>query len=102
MGLALGGSLENAVVISGNKVLNEEGLRFEDECVRHKALDALGDLYLAGAPIIGRFTGSKSGHAHSNQLLRALFANPDAWCWVELDDHRTALDADWRKAAISA
>jgi UDP-3-O-[3-hydroxymyristoyl] N-acetylglucosamine deacetylase len=102
MGLALGGSLENAVVISGNKVLNEEGLRFSDECVRHKALDALGDLYLAGAPIIGRFTGVKSGHAHSNRLLRALFAEPAAWCWVELDDHRAALDADWRAEAISA
>ncbi len=102
MGLALGGSLENAVVISGNKVLNEDGLRFVDECVRHKTLDALGDLYLAGAPIIGRFTGVKSGHAHSNQLLRALFANPAAWCWVELDDHRAAVAADWRTEAISA
>ncbi len=102
MGLALGGSLDNAVVISGNKVLNEEGLRFDDECVRHKALDALGDIYLAGAPIIGRFIGQKSGHAHSNQLLRALFANPDAWCWVELDDHQASYQVNWLNQAVSA
>jgi len=102
MGLALGGSLDNAVVISGNKVLNEEGLRFDDECVRHKALDAVGDLYLAGAPIIGRFSGSKSGHAHSNLLLRALFAHPAAWTFVELDDYAAARRSDWRSAAVSA
>lgn len=99
MGLALGGSLDNAVVISGNKVLNEEGLRFDDECVRHKALDALGDLYLAGAPLIGRFSGLKSGHAHSNQLLRALFADADAWTFVELDDHHALHQANWRRVA---
>ncbi|WP_337996118.1 UDP-3-O-acyl-N-acetylglucosamine deacetylase [Oleispirillum naphthae] len=102
MGLALGGSLDNAVVISGNKVLNEEGLRFDDECVRHKALDAVGDLYLAGAPIIGRFSGSKSGHAHSNQLLRALFANPAAWAFVEIDDYALAHQSGWRREAVSA
>ncbi len=100
MGLALGGSLDNAVVISGNKVLNEEGLRFDDECVRHKALDALGDLYLAGAPLIGRFSGLKSGHAHSNLLLRALFADADAWALVEIDDHAALREAaDWRHTA---
>jgi UDP-3-O-[3-hydroxymyristoyl] N-acetylglucosamine deacetylase len=78
-GLALGGSLKNAVVVSQDKVLNEEGLRFDDEFVRHKVLDCVGDLYLAGAPIIGRFVGSCAGHAMHNKLLRALFADPTAW-----------------------
>lgn len=78
-GLARGGSLENAVVISGDRVLNEEGLRFDDEFVRHKILDAVGDLYLAGTQIIGRFHGVCSGHALTNKLLVALFADPDAW-----------------------
>ena len=78
-GLALGGSLKNAVVVSQDKVLNEAGLRFEDEFVRHKVLDCIGDLYLAGAPIIGRFVGDCAGHAMHNKLLRALFADPTAW-----------------------
>jgi UDP-3-O-[3-hydroxymyristoyl] N-acetylglucosamine deacetylase len=78
-GLALGGSLKNAVVVSKDKVLNEDGLRFEDEFVRHKALDCVGDLYLAGAPIIGRVVGDCAGHAMHNKLLRALFADPTAW-----------------------
>ena len=78
-GLALGGSLKNAVVVSQDKVLNEEGLRFEDEFVRHKVLDGIGDLYLAGGPIIGRFVGDCTGHAMHNKLLRALFADPSAW-----------------------
>ena len=78
-GLALGGSLDNAVVVSQDKVLNEGGLRFEDEFVRHKVLDCVGDLYLAGAPIIGRFVGDCAGHAMHNKLLRALFADPAAW-----------------------
>lgn len=79
MGLARGGSLDNAVVISGDTVMNAEGLRFSDEFVRHKILDAVGDLYLAGAPIIGHFHGVRSGHALNNQLLRALFADRSAW-----------------------
>jgi len=83
-GLARGGSLDNAVVIDGNGVMNEGGLRFEDEFVRHKVLDSIGDLYLAGAPILGRFTGHKTGHAMNLRLLRALFADESAWCWVEL------------------
>ena len=78
-GLALGGSLKNAVVVSQDKVLNEDGLRFEDEFVRHKVLDCVGDLYLAGAPIAGRFIGDCAGHAMHNKLLRALFADPTAW-----------------------
>jgi UDP-3-O-[3-hydroxymyristoyl] N-acetylglucosamine deacetylase len=83
-GLARGGSLDNAVVISGDHVLNEGGLRFADEFVRHKLLDAYGDLYLAGGPIIGYFQGSRSGHAHTRRLLAALFADPDAWCATTL------------------
>ncbi|CAO3422539.1 UDP-3-O-acyl-N-acetylglucosamine deacetylase [Azospirillum doebereinerae] len=79
MGLARGGSLDNAVVISGDTVMNAGGLRFADEFVRHKILDAVGDLYLAGAPIVGHFHGVRSGHALNNQLLRALFADRSAW-----------------------
>jgi UDP-3-O-[3-hydroxymyristoyl] N-acetylglucosamine deacetylase len=78
-GLARGGSMENAVVIDGDRVLNPEGLRRPDEFVRHKALDAVGDLYVLGAPIIGRFEGVKGGHALNNRLVRALLARPDAW-----------------------
>ncbi|MEL0107142.1 MAG: UDP-3-O-acyl-N-acetylglucosamine deacetylase [Rhodospirillaceae bacterium] len=84
LGLAKGGSLENAVVVSGDKILNEDGLRFDDEFVRHKMLDAVGDLYLAGAPLIGHFHGICSGHAANNQLLRAVFADPSNWSYVEL------------------
>jgi UDP-3-O-[3-hydroxymyristoyl] N-acetylglucosamine deacetylase len=78
-GLALGGSLDNAVVVSGDKVLNEGGLRYDDEFVRHKVLDAVGDLYLAGAPIAGRFHGACSGHGTNNRLLRKMFADRSAW-----------------------
>src|SRR5579864_7560676 len=79
-GLARGGSLDNAVVISGDRVLNAGGLRFSDEFVRHKLVDALGDLYLAGGPIIGHFCGTRSGHALTRRLVAALFADPNAWC----------------------
>jgi len=79
-GLARGGSLDNAVVVSGSRVLNDGGLRFADEFVRHKLVDALGDLYLAGGPIIGHFRGLRSGHALNRRLLAALFADRDAWC----------------------
>ena len=81
-GLALGGSLNNAVVIDGERILNDGGLRYADEFVRHKVLDSIGDLYLAGGPIIGRFTGVRAGHALNIRLLRALFADPEAWSWV--------------------
>ena len=74
-GLALGGSLDNAVVVGENKILNEDGLRFEDEFVRHKILDSIGDLYLAGKPIYGYFYGNKSGHFLNNQLLRKIFSD---------------------------
>ncbi|WP_374633237.1 UDP-3-O-acyl-N-acetylglucosamine deacetylase [Paracoccus sp. (in: a-proteobacteria)] len=83
-GLALGGTYLNAVVIDGDKVLSPGGLRHEDEAVRHKMLDAVGDLGLAGAPLLARYTGHRAGHAMTNKLLRALFAAPDAWEWVTL------------------
>ncbi|HWL57171.1 MAG TPA: UDP-3-O-acyl-N-acetylglucosamine deacetylase [Paracoccus sp. (in: a-proteobacteria)] len=83
-GLALGGTYLNAVVIDGDKVLSPGGLRHADEAVRHKMLDAMGDLALAGAPILGRYTGHRAGHAMTNKLLRALFAAPDAWEWVSV------------------
>jgi UDP-3-O-[3-hydroxymyristoyl] N-acetylglucosamine deacetylase len=79
MGLARGGSMENAVVVDGDRILNPEGLRRPDEFVRHKALDAIGDLYLLGGPILGRFEGVLAGHGLNNALVRALLARPDAW-----------------------
>jgi len=79
LGLARGGSLDNVVVIDGGAVLNPKGLRRPDEFVRHKALDAIGDLYLLGAPLIGRYEGTYSGHALNNALARAVLARPSAW-----------------------
>lgn len=77
--LALGASMENAVVVDDYRILNDDGLRYEDEFVKHKVLDAIGDLYLLGRSLIGAFSGHKSGHALNNQLLRALAANEAAW-----------------------
>ncbi|WPZ32152.1 UDP-3-O-acyl-N-acetylglucosamine deacetylase [Thalassobaculum sp. OXR-137] len=85
-GLARGGSLDNAVVIDGDTVLNEGGLRFKDEFVRHKVLDCVGDLYLAGAPLIGHVDAVKAGHQINNAALRALFADPSAYAIVDVDD----------------
>ncbi|GEN59109.1 UDP-3-O-acyl-N-acetylglucosamine deacetylase [Acetobacter nitrogenifigens] len=82
VGLARGGSLSNAIVVENEAILNPTGLRAPDEFVRHKMLDAVGDLYLAGARLHGRFTGHKSGHGLNNRLLRALFADPRAWRWA--------------------
>lgn len=84
-GKALGGTVENAVVVDGARVLTPGGLRHADEAVRHKMLDALGDLYTAGAPILGRYSGVRAGHAVTNALLRTLFATPTAWRWVTCD-----------------
>lgn len=84
MGLARGGSMENAVVIEGDRILNPEGLRRPDEFVRHKALDAIGDLYVLGAPILGRFEGLLAGHGLNNALVRELLARPRAWRWRSL------------------
>lgn len=77
--LALGGSLDNAVVVDDYRVLNEDGLRYDDECVKHKILDVIGDLYLLGHSVIGAFTGYKSGHELNNKLLRRLMENQNAW-----------------------
>jgi UDP-3-O-[3-hydroxymyristoyl] N-acetylglucosamine deacetylase len=77
-GLALGGGLDNAVVLDEYRVLNSEGLRFADEFIRHKLLDAVGDLYLLGRPLIGAFTAHKSGHALNNRLMRAALADEQA------------------------
>ncbi len=84
-GLGRGGSLDNAIVIDDFRVLNSEGLRFDDEFVKHKALDAVGDLYMLGRPMIGAFHGHKSGHALNNQLVRALLADASAWEEVTFD-----------------
>lgn len=81
-GLALGGSLENAIVMDEYRVLNAEGLRLNDEFVRHKVLDAIGDLYLVGHPLLGAFSAHKSGHALNNRLLRELLADATAWEWM--------------------
>ena len=85
-GLGLGGSLENAVVVDRGRVLNPGGLRHADEFVRHKMLDAAGDLALAGAPIVGRYTGVRAGHALTNLLIRRLFATPGTWEWCDADE----------------
>ncbi|MGB5561176.1 MAG: UDP-3-O-acyl-N-acetylglucosamine deacetylase [Sedimenticolaceae bacterium] len=85
-GLALGGSMDNAIVVDDFRVLNEDGLRYEDEFVKHKILDAIGDLYLLGHSLIGAFSGYKSGHELNNRLLKALIAQPDAWEEVTFDD----------------
>ena len=84
--LALGGSLDNAVVVDDYRILNEDGLRYEDECVKHKILDAIGDLYLLGHSLIGSFTGFKSGHALNNRLLRELLVTESAWELVSFED----------------
>ncbi len=87
-GLARGGSLDNAVVIAadGSGLLNPEGLRFDDEFVRHKVLDLVGDLYLAGAPILGAVSARRTGHRHNNAALHALFADKAAWRWVDMTE----------------
>lgn len=90
IGLALGGNLENAVVVDGDRVVNPEGFRRVDECVRHKMLDALGDMALAGAPILGRYRGVRAGHRMTNLLLRELFATPDAYEWIVADGNLAA------------
>jgi len=103
-GLGRGGSLDNAVVVSGEGILNEDGLRYENEFVRHKVLDSIGDLYLAGGPILGHFHGYRSGHALNNELLRAVFADDAAWRWATFDDARPAPAAmpEERRLAVGA
>src|SRR5690606_34885104 len=84
--LALGGSVKNAIVVDDFRVLNEEGLRYNDEFVKHKILDAVGDLYLLGHSLIGEYIGYKSGHGLNNALLRELISQPNAWEFVEYKD----------------
>jgi len=86
MNLALGGSVDNAIVVDNYRILNEDGLRYNDEFVKHKILDAVGDLYLLGCSLIGSFKGYKSGHALNNQLLRALLAEENAWEYVTFEN----------------
>lgn len=88
--LTLGGTLDNAIVLDEYRVLNEDGLRYEDEFVRHKILDAIGDLYLAGHSLLGEFTGYKSGHGVNNQLVRALLDDESAWEVVTFEDKQDA------------
>ncbi len=98
--LALGGSVDNAIVVDEDSVLNEDGLRYEDEFVKHKILDAIGDLYLLGKSLIGEFRGYKSGHALNNLLLRTLLEQPDAWEVVTFADASTAPISYMRPAAV--
>lgn len=86
IGLALGGSLDNAIVLDDYRILNEEGLRFKDELVKHKMLDAVGDLFMCGYNILGSFKAYKSGHGLNNKLLRAVLANENAWEFVTFED----------------
>ena len=97
--LALGGSLDNAIVVDDDKVLNEDGLRYADEFVKHKILDAIGDLYLLGHSLIGEFKGFKSGHALNNTLLLALLENTDAWEKVSFENDEDAPIAFMRSAS---
>jgi UDP-3-O-[3-hydroxymyristoyl] N-acetylglucosamine deacetylase len=84
-GLARGGSLDNAIVVDEYKVINKDGLRYKDEFVRHKILDAMGDLFMLGKPLLGKFTAFKSGHELNNKLIRKLAENPDTWEVATLD-----------------
>ena len=88
--LALGGTLDNAIVLDDYRILNEDGLRFEDEFVRHKILDAIGDLYLLGHSLIGSYTAFKSGHGLNNKLLRAMLADAGSWEEVTFRDESAA------------
>ena len=89
-GLAIGGSLDNAIVMDDYRVLNADGLRYDDEFVKHKILDAMGDLFLIGHPLLAAYSAYRSGHAMNNQLLRALLAQPDAYEIVSFDNERNA------------
>ncbi|WP_245649002.1 UDP-3-O-acyl-N-acetylglucosamine deacetylase [Magnetovibrio blakemorei] len=104
-GLAKGASLDNAVVVSGDRILNEDGLRFDDECVRHKILDAVGDLYLAGATLVGHYTGTRASHALNNALLRELFSDPANFELVDMNAPVSRLGAtgsSWAKESVAA
>jgi UDP-3-O-[3-hydroxymyristoyl] N-acetylglucosamine deacetylase len=100
-GLARGGSYDNAIVLDEYRVLNSEGLRYDDEFVKHKILDAIGDLYLIGAPLISRYVAHKSGHGMNNQLVRALLARQDAWEYVTFDSEAAAPRAFHQEWALA-
>jgi UDP-3-O-[3-hydroxymyristoyl] N-acetylglucosamine deacetylase len=100
--LAKGGSLDNAIVVDDYRILNEDGLRFDDEFVKHKVLDAVGDLYLLGSSLIGAFEGYRSGHALNNRLLRALIATEDAWEYVYPEVDSPSLDGFFEVALAEA
>ena len=101
-GLALGASLENTVAIGDDRVINREGLRFTDEFVRHKALDAVGDLALAGAPILGSFRSYRGGHRLNALVLKALFADPEAWTMIEAPRYREIRHAELSRRLAAA
>lgn len=98
--LALGGSLANAIVLDENGVMNPEGLRNQDEFVRHKVLDAVGDLYMVGSGIVGSFSAYRSGHALNNKLLRCLLENPDSWEYTSLSDMGGAISYEENPGAL--
>jgi UDP-3-O-[3-hydroxymyristoyl] N-acetylglucosamine deacetylase len=100
--LALGGSLDNAIVMDDYKVLNEDGLRYEDEFVKHKVLDAVGDLYLLGHSLIGAFSGHKSGHSLNNRLLRTLLERKDAWELVTCEEQSEVAALSFLRPALAA
>ena len=102
LGLARGGSLDNAVVVDGARVLNPAGLRMPDEFVRHKTLDIIGDLALAGAPIHGRLTAHRPGHALNNRVLRALFADASNWAWAGLVPDEASAMGGWGSVPMAA
>jgi len=99
--LALGGSMDNAIVVDDYRVLNEDGLRYEDEFVKHKILDAIGDLYLLGHSLIGSFVGHKSGHELNNRLLKRLLAEKSAWETVTFSDNDRAPISYMRPVPVS-
>ena len=100
LGLARGGSLHNAILVDGDRIVNEEGLRYEDEFVRHKILDALGDLSLIGIPIYASYYGKKPGHTINNALLHKLFEERDAWSYITIDEYNTLVGRreDWENS----
>ena len=100
-GFARGGSLDNAIVVSGDNILNQGGLRYDNEFVRHKVLDCIGDLYLCGGPILGHFHGYRSGHSVTHRLLKALFADDQAWRYTPLKDDLQASE-DRQAASVQA
>ena len=102
MGLARGGSMDNAIVVDEYQVLNEDGLRYEDEFVKHKILDAIGDLYLLGNSLIGEFVAHKSGHGLNNASLRQLIAQKDAWEMVTFEEDEADVPISYIKPMVTA